>query len=201
MKTEFLKSLGVAEDVISQIMAENGKDIEATKGKYADYDTLKTQVKAYETDIATLKANLTDTTKMQETITALETQIAENKESELKSIYEKNVSERFTNVIGQTKFVNDITKNGIFSEFKAALEDTANTGKADKDVLDTLIKDREGILANPNPGVNIPGMGAGGGNAVELESFKKMTLLERSKIANENPAEYARLKQLTGKKG
>ena len=138
---------------------------------------------------------------MQETITALETQIAENKESELKSIYEKNVSERFTNVIGQTKFVNDITKNGIFSEFKAALEDTANTGKADKDVLDTLIKDREGILANPNPGVNIPGMGAGGGNAVELESFKKMTLLERSKIANENPAEYARLKQLTGKKG
>ena len=51
---------------------------------------------------------------MQETITALETQIAENKESELKSIYEKNVSERFTNVIGQTKFVNDITKNGIF---------------------------------------------------------------------------------------
>ena len=41
MKTEFLKSLGVAEDVISQIMAENGKDIEATKGKYADYDTLK----------------------------------------------------------------------------------------------------------------------------------------------------------------
>ena len=44
-------------------------------------------------------------------------------------------------------------------------------------------------------------MGAGGGNAVELESFKKMTLLERSKIANENPAEYARLKQLTGKKG
>lgn len=44
MKREFLTGLGVAEDVIDKIMAENGKDIEATKAKYADYDALKTQL-------------------------------------------------------------------------------------------------------------------------------------------------------------
>ena len=44
MKREFLTGLGVAEDVIDKIMAENGKDIEAAKAKYADYDALKTQL-------------------------------------------------------------------------------------------------------------------------------------------------------------
>lgn len=44
MKTEFLKELGLEQEVIDKIMAENGKDVEATKGKYADYDDVKTQL-------------------------------------------------------------------------------------------------------------------------------------------------------------
>ena len=44
MKREFLTGLGIAEDVIDKIMAENGKDIEAAKAKYADYDALKAQL-------------------------------------------------------------------------------------------------------------------------------------------------------------
>jgi len=46
MKREFLKSLELADEVIDKIMAENGKDIETTKGKYADYDAVKEQLKA-----------------------------------------------------------------------------------------------------------------------------------------------------------
>ena len=33
MKTEFLKELGLEQETISKIMAENGKDIEAEKKK------------------------------------------------------------------------------------------------------------------------------------------------------------------------
>ncbi len=44
MKREFLAELGIAEDAIGKIMSENGKDIESAKAKYADYDTLKTQL-------------------------------------------------------------------------------------------------------------------------------------------------------------
>ena len=40
MKRDFLKDLGIPEDKIDQIMAENGKDIESTKAKYADYDDI-----------------------------------------------------------------------------------------------------------------------------------------------------------------
>lgn len=45
MKREFLKAIeGLTDEAIDKIMAENGKDIEATKGKYADYDDIKAQL-------------------------------------------------------------------------------------------------------------------------------------------------------------
>lgn len=44
MKREDLKALGLADELIDKIMAENGKDIEATKAKFSDYETTKTQL-------------------------------------------------------------------------------------------------------------------------------------------------------------
>lgn len=44
MKTEFLKELGLEQETIDKIMAENGKDVEAAKAKFSDYDDLKTQL-------------------------------------------------------------------------------------------------------------------------------------------------------------
>ena len=44
MKRDFLKELGIAEEAIDKIMAENGRDIEAAKAKYADYDDVKGQL-------------------------------------------------------------------------------------------------------------------------------------------------------------
>ena len=46
MKREFLQGLKVGEnplpkEVIDAIMAENGRDIESVKARYADYDALK----------------------------------------------------------------------------------------------------------------------------------------------------------------
>ena len=46
MKREFLQGLQVGEnplpkEIIDAIMAENGKDIESVKNRYADYDALK----------------------------------------------------------------------------------------------------------------------------------------------------------------
>ena len=49
MKREFLQSLQVGEsplpkEIIDAIMAENGRDIEAVKSRYADYEELKQQL-------------------------------------------------------------------------------------------------------------------------------------------------------------
>ncbi len=57
MKREFLQGLKVGEtplpkEVIDAIMAENGRDIESVKARYADYDALKEQLAQAETDIS-----------------------------------------------------------------------------------------------------------------------------------------------------
>jgi len=61
MKREYLENLDLGNGVklskeqIDGIMAENGKDIEATKGKYVDYDALKTQLTEANTTIEGFK--------------------------------------------------------------------------------------------------------------------------------------------------
>ncbi|MEG1391087.1 MAG: phage scaffolding protein, partial [Angelakisella sp.] len=46
MKREFITSLlpDIGKDLVDKILDENSKDIEATKGKFSDYDDLKTQL-------------------------------------------------------------------------------------------------------------------------------------------------------------
>ena len=57
MKREFLQGLKVGEtplpkEVIDAIMAENGRDIESMKARYADYEALKGQLAQQEADAA-----------------------------------------------------------------------------------------------------------------------------------------------------
>jgi len=57
MKREFLQGLKVGEsslpkEVIDAIMAENGRDIESVKARYADYEALQEQLAQAETEAA-----------------------------------------------------------------------------------------------------------------------------------------------------
>lgn len=61
MKREFLQNLKVEgvplpKEIVDAIMGENGKDIEATKGNYADYEALKTELSQANDTIAQLQA-------------------------------------------------------------------------------------------------------------------------------------------------
>lgn len=62
MKTEFLQNLKVNDqplpkEVIDAIMAENGRDIEAAKRPYADYDTIKQQLTEAQTTLQNIQQN------------------------------------------------------------------------------------------------------------------------------------------------
>lgn len=61
MKTEFLQSIKIGEqtltkEIIDAIMAENGKDIEAAKKPFADYEDIKGQLTEANTTIEGFKA-------------------------------------------------------------------------------------------------------------------------------------------------
>lgn len=72
MKTEFLKGLGLTEEQIKSIMAENGKDIEAEKEKSkaatTELEDTKTQLKTANSTITELKKNNGDNETLQKTI-------------------------------------------------------------------------------------------------------------------------------------
>lgn len=77
MKTEFLKSLGLEQDVIDKIMAENGKDIAAEKAKTtkaeSERDSYKEQLDTATSSLEKFKD--IDPTAMQSEIAKLNQQI------------------------------------------------------------------------------------------------------------------------------
>lgn len=83
MKTEFLKSLGLNEDQIKSIMAENGKDIEAEKEKAKSISTelenTKTQLSESNKTITDLKKNNGDNEALQAKVKEYEDTIKANK--------------------------------------------------------------------------------------------------------------------------
>ena len=68
MKREFLQNFKVGDqplskEIIDEIMAENGRDIEAAKKPFADYDTIKSQLSEAQKTISGFKEQDIDTIK------------------------------------------------------------------------------------------------------------------------------------------
>ena len=160
---EWLKTIlgeSYTEEIDTKVSAEIGKAFVAK----ADFNKAKEDLKAvkatvtdYETQIKDLKEGADDAEGLKDKITDLEKQIADREEADKKAVADKAMDERFTAVIGENKFINDFTKNGVLNEFKVALEDEANAGKADADIYGAIVKDREGLFENPNPLSGTPG--------------------------------------------
>ena len=72
MKTEFHKDLGIAQEVIDKIMAENGKDVEAVRSQV---ETLKTQLGEVNTQMEAFKG--VDVNALNEKVAALQKDIAD----------------------------------------------------------------------------------------------------------------------------
>lgn len=69
-----------------------------------------------------------------------------------------------------------------------------NKGKSYTELFEELIKDRVGILANPNPAVDIPIVNPNIEiGEVTKEQFAKMGYNDRNKLFNENRELYNKL--------
>lgn len=166
MKREFLKELGIEDAMISKIMAENGKDIEAEKAKATDatakLEEAKTKITEYETKISELQSASGDAEKYKTELETLQKKIADEKAAAEQAAKEAKENEeyqsRFNSVVGENKWRDELTQNAVFAEFRKALADDANKGKGDKDILEALTKDK-GYWYNPNKPGDMPGMG------------------------------------------
>ena len=178
MKTEFLKGLGIEDDAIAKIMAENGKDIEKEKAKAADLNSkleeANKKVSSYEATISDLKKSAEGNEDFKKKFEELEQKIAEERVAAEKKAKEEaeeaDFSNRFKTVVGEQKWRDELTEKAVYSEFKTALKDEANKGKGDKDILEALTKDK-GYFSDPSKTPGIFSKGTNGGTGGEQNPF------------------------------
>lgn len=178
MKTEFLKGLGIEDDAIAKIMAENGKDIEKEKAKAADLNSkleeANKKVSSYEATISELKKSAEGNEDFKKKFEDLEQKIAEERAAAEKKAKEEaeeaDFSNRFKTVVGEQKWRDELTEKAVYSEFKTALKNEANKGKGDKDILEALTKDK-GYFSDPSKTPGIFSRGTNGGGAGEQNPF------------------------------
>ncbi|OAZ15921.1 scaffold protein [Lactococcus lactis RTB018] len=79
MQREFLKNLGLSDEAIDKVMAENGKDVNDIKTQLntaeSERESYKSQVEERDTQISQLKTNNTDNAELQKQLTDLQSQI------------------------------------------------------------------------------------------------------------------------------
>ncbi|WP_196029358.1 phage scaffolding protein [Longicatena caecimuris] len=110
MERAFLKGLGLEKDVIEQIMAENGKDIELEKGKAKDLqtqlDAANKTIKERDTQLETLKNSPDNPETLRQQIQKLQDDNKAAKEAHEKEIKELKVSTALEKALSDAKAKN-----------------------------------------------------------------------------------------------
>lgn len=168
MKREDIKKIfpDATEEQLKGLLDINTADIDRAKGELetvkADLEKANGTLKEYETTIADMKKSAEGNEDFKKKFEELEQRIADEKaEAEKKAkeeAEEAEYSNRFKTVVGEQKWRDELTEKAVYAEFKTALQDEANKGKGDKDILETLTKDRN-YWENPNQPANMAGMG------------------------------------------
>lgn len=197
MKTEFLKELGLNQEQIDKVMAENGRDVEkyktAAEGSKAELDGLKIQLAERDTQLKELQANAGDNTTLKQQLEALQ---QANKEQQ--AAFEKEMQEmRFQSALSTELLKANVVDADLVSvkldKNKVRLnEDGTLTGLSEQ--LESLKKDYSFLFkqeqgptltgAKPVAGASAPSST----NRTQLEEKlkdTKLSFVERIAIKNQ----------------
>lgn len=172
MKREDIKKIfpDATEEQLKGLLDINTADIGKAKGELetvrADLEKANGTLKEYETTIADLKKSAEGNEDFKKKFENLEQRIADEKaEAEKKAkeeAEEAEYSNRFKTVVGEQKWRDALTEKAVYAEFKTALQDEANKGKGDKDILAALTQDKEYFAKDP---ARVPAFSRGTGFA------------------------------------
>ena len=172
MKREDIKKIfpDATEEQLKGLLDINTADIGKAKGELeavkANLEKANGTLKEYETTIADLKKSAEGNEDFKKKFEDLEQRIADEKaEAEKKAkeeAEEAEYSNRFKTVVGEQKWRDALTEKAVYAEFKTALQDEANKGKGDKDILAALTQDKEYFAKDP---ARVPAFSRGTGFA------------------------------------
>lgn len=172
MKREDIKKIfpDATEEQLKGLLDINTADIGKAKGDLetvkADLEKANGTLREYETTIADMKKSAEGNEDFKKKFEDLEQRIADEKaEAERKAkeeAEEAEYSNRFKTVVGEQKWRDALTEKAVYAEFKTALQDEANKGKGDKDILAALTQDKEYFAKDP---ARVPAFSRGTGFA------------------------------------
>ena len=172
MKREDIKKIfpDATEEQLKGLLDINTADIGKAKGELeavkADLEKANGTLREYETTIADMKKSAEGNEDFKKKFEELEQRIADEKaEAEKKAkaeAEEAEYSNRFKTVVGEQKWRDELTEKAVYAEFKTALQDEANKGKGDKDILAALTQDKEYFAKDP---ARVPAFSRGTGIA------------------------------------
>ena len=160
MKREFLEGLKLDADVIDKIMAENGKDVNREKAKFADYDDIKGQLETANKTIEKFK----DYDQTKADVEKYKAEAKKAQEDAAAKIAQMEVQAKIKDFTNTKKFVNDYTRDAINAQLEAELSKTESKGRSIEDIFKNLTNGKTGIMADdnaPTPPKALP-MGNGG---------------------------------------
>ena len=173
MKREFLQNFKVGEaalpkEIIDAIMAENGRDIEAAKAPFADYDTLKGQLTEAQNTLKEIKENgqtieaaQAKATEWETKATEWETKYNESIENHKAEMADRDFTDRLTAAITGAKGKNSKAITALLDV--DALKASKNQESDIKAALEACQKDNGYLFGEEKNPSGFAG-GAGGGN-------------------------------------
>lgn len=149
MKRDFLKELGLSDDQINSIMAENGKDIEKAKG---DFEKVSTELEQTKADLEKANQTMDKFKDYDQTKADVEKYKADLEKS--KADYEQKIEkmERIAKIKDFTsskKFVNDFTRDSINNMIEIELSKKENK-KTIEDLFKEMTEGKTDILKDEN---------------------------------------------------
>ena len=153
------------DEQINELLNINSRDI--GKHKKAAEDSAA-ELKTARDTIENLEKNAKDADALQKTIDDYKA-ADEKRQADAKAAAERaERMSRFEKAHGEAgkdrKWLNDFTRDGIFSQFEKALADDANKGKSDIDIYKSLVNDEKGVKPGLFEAQVIGGMSGMGGN-------------------------------------
>lgn len=182
--TRILEGAALTDEQIKALLDTNSADITHALGKQkADLDAANAALKTARETISGLEAAKGSAEELQKQLDAYKAADEKRTAAERAAAEHAEILSRMDAVLGDRKFVHDRMRDIVADEFRTALADKANRGKADKEIFDAVTKD-QGYFASQNPPANdMPGAGEITDEAAHMAAMRAAMGLPAAKEA------------------
>ena len=141
---------GITDEQLKKILDLHSSHIGKIK---SGAEELRTQLDSANSRIAELETSLGEAENLRNKVNELQKSIDDRNALDADKEKQRLVEERFGNAAGNVTFINELTRQGVLSEFVSALEDSSKSHLSDAEIFTSLTEGRDNLFA---PDGNIP---------------------------------------------